>query len=107
MTGSTNGCTSQSSVIINVVDCLSAAEFEASQFELFPNPADQIIHLKFNSNADRKIIIRAYTGQVVAESFQTDSNFSLDISSLSVGAYLIEIIELENGHFVSQKILIE
>ena len=94
-----------------IPDCLpSGAKDNLDLFqalELFPNPANQIVQLKFLDNYWQlpiKLEVLELAGKIIQEQFILSNEFSLDISDLENGVYLIRI--KQNDHFVSKKLII-
>jgi hypothetical protein len=66
------------------------------QVQIFPNPADKYVNLKFSGedSADFTIIIQALNGQIVfTKNIESKSSFTenIDLSSLSSGIYLLQL----------------
>jgi len=60
--------------------------------EIFPNPANDVLNITSAITQIQEISIIDLTGQqVLHQSMLTGSNFDLDITSLSAGAYIIDI----------------
>jgi len=87
----TNGSTC--SYCTGISGYASIIENEASSYNVYPNPAYDQIAIKFKTNLERDIIIVSSTGQEL-ESYKVSSSiFSLNISHLESGYYLLSILE--------------
>tara|TARA_R100000935_G_scaffold8302_7_gene17417 strand:- start:49616 stop:50314 length:699 start_codon:yes stop_codon:yes gene_type:complete len=80
---------------------LSIPEFKDNQFEIFPNPANNILFVKSKTNTLQKFELFTITGQKV-DLHITSTEF-IDISAVKSGIYLLKI-HTDDGIFF-QKIL--
>lgn len=81
-------------------DILSNKEFNAFQFEVYPNPSSDVINIRAKSPIS-KIKLHNVLGQVVTEKNETSS---IDISDLSAGYYFLRA-EDNSGNIGTKKII--
>lgn len=96
VTARSNGLTSFSDFAIGIANAdisLSNPKIQEQQLAIYPNPASEQLNFSFQSilsNVNVKII--STTGQTVLEKQNVSGNrFSLDISTLSIGTYIIQV----------------
>ena len=71
---------------------LSLQEENTSEIKLFPNPVDQILHIKLSNNSeDSNLTIYNILGKVVMEQKINNTVNSIDVSSLASGLYILSI----------------
>jgi len=87
---------------------LSLEEFNADKtFALYPNPAKQSIFLEFAEEVDIELItVYSVKGERVLDQVPVkQSRYSLDISSLNAGMYVLEV--LTNGEVEQRSFIVE
>lgn len=95
-----NGCVSVTTYEIHIVS--SIGETNAWQFQLFPNPTSDLVHLQTAAPGLVTVQVRDGLGQlVVSETFATHA--TLDLSALPAGRY---IVEMKHGATVRSKPLV-
>ena len=68
-------------------------EIVTQTMELYPNPAKDLVNLKFNEAVDFKVEISDLLGKVVVnQSFTSKNRISMDVSSLPEGLYMIRVV---------------
>lgn len=105
--GNTFSCTSISFPIVNCgVTSISESNALNSQFEFFPNPANDRLNLKFISNKKEfyKAQILNSTGKVVKEVDLTNSA-QINIEDLPNGVYLLNLKSI-NSTSISKRFII-
>ncbi len=99
--GEFTSCTD--TVVINVVAEITCIKgVENNIVSVFPNPAEDIIHIRSNNNII-SISITDITGKIILQ--QNKRTNSVDISKLEKGIYFIIIYEKENQ--ITEKIIIK
>ncbi len=78
------------------VDQSSVDEATSAQMSIYPNPADDFIHIENASDINRVAIINN-SGQVIMEIYNTDSHISLNIETLQTGIYLLRTTSIEGN----------
>jgi glucuronoarabinoxylan endo-1,4-beta-xylanase len=101
-----NTCSKQSAGTIVTVPCREGTFInEQSKVEVFPNPTNGQVTLKFNSNDNSasELVIADVTGrQVYYEAFtitQGNNEKSLDLSRFSKGVYFLKVKTLQEDFF--------
>lgn len=76
-------------------------ELEAAGFSIYPNPAKEKIYIETQSTlADNlTVAILNSTGAVLFEKEYTGHNIEIDMSSLTKGSYLIQMISAKKSYF--------
>ena len=71
---------------------LNTSDFKEVQLQIYPNPADQFVHLQSPDKTIKNVSLYNMNGQL-AKNFSFSDNFDiqLDVSNLSSGVYLMEI----------------
>ncbi len=92
---------------------VSVFELEKNKvgFEIYPNPANDIINIYFESldpHPKGKFTLYNMQGQMVSYFLAATSGVSyiLDVNNISSGIYLLEYTD-DNGHRMSKKVIIE
>jgi hypothetical protein len=87
---------------------LSIPSFEDRSFVMFPNPANEMVTIKLNSNSYENTILKVYDmqGKQILEQLHDDINLiQLDVSELQSGLYFVQ---LSNAIFQQiEKLVIE
>jgi hypothetical protein len=73
---------------------LSTPEVENQQFAVYPNPAIEILNISSEKSSIDKLTVYSLSGQLIIT--KTKNTSTLDVSNLSEGLYLLEIVS-ENG----------
>ena len=72
-----------------------------SNFELYPNPANNVLYVKTYGGNEIKISILSTDGKVIQSNRYQNENIEIDISDLNTGIY---ILRFENqNHLISKK----
>ena len=77
-------------------------EIEATQFNVYPNPATSTVFVETNGNAQVSII--DVTGRVVKEMVITDNVSAINIEDINEGVYFI-MIQNENNRIVEKLVV--
>lgn len=94
-----NGCVSTETLALSVLDCtgLSNARLEKETFDVFPNPASQLVSIKTTGkrNMDVELEVMDAAGKMVIKqsaAFKKDKNeIQLNISTIANGIYILKI----------------
>lgn len=75
-----------------VDDALSVSEFEINGFEMYPNPANDILNVKLNNRTTANLSIYDIQGKLMLEHFITEEHrFELNVSDLQSGLYFVKL----------------
>jgi len=81
-------------------DVLNVDGLQANEFNLYPNPVEDYLHI---DNADLKlkaIEIYAINGQLIfSQTFSTERNATIDFSNLDEGMYVVKLVSEEGSSF--------
>ena len=65
---------------------------KTANFKLFPNPADNLLSIRFDDNKERNISFYNNLGQIIyMEDNYRNSEFSLDVSDWNNGQYIVKV----------------
>jgi len=85
----TSGTTITRTFQLTVSPFLGVIESVKNNFVLYPNPAENVLHVKGNFDSNENVKIYNMLGQVVLNKKVTSNEESIDISSLAKGVYSI------------------
>ena len=85
---------------------LSTASLENEQITMYPNPATDIISLRFDDISKLKVTIYDVIGREILSKLLEKSNKNIDISSLGSGTYIVQITN-ENNEKITKKLIIK
>lgn len=100
--------TSSQVVNLSVQEATALPTVDGVKFNIYPNPANNVLYLKGFEKYSAKILLRVYTlqgQQITARQFFDFSTPALDVSSFSPGVYLLEVTvkgETEVVRFIKQ-----
>jgi len=69
---------------------VSSIELNSKTFDVYPNPAKNMLNIVFDENNDDEIIIYNMLGHQVYSSSNNGSSVSIDVSTWSNGVYLVK-----------------
>lgn len=90
---------------------INEADAKVQTLHVYPNPATSVVNVKYNfgSNSRADVVIRNVIGKVVYNKdlgkVSGEQQFSLDVSNLSAGIYMVELHT--NGKKAVEKITIQ
>ncbi len=69
-----------------------------SQIQVYPNPADDVLHIQYPVNAYQKLEIRTITGEIaLSKSVNLSGTDQINLSSLSSGIYILHLTGKEGS----------
>ena len=86
-------------------DKTSVERLAAANWEIYPNPATDFVHITAKSNVAYSYELKSVSGKVLLKSEAT-GDIRLDTKALSAGVYLLQVAQL-NGTLANYKILLE
>lgn len=89
------GISGEISVTVTI-DHTIVDQANSAQMRIYPNPADDLIHIE-NASDIQKVTIINSGGQIVMEISNTEAHISLNIESLQSGIYLMRLDSKEGG----------
>ena len=102
-----NGCVSDTAFYM--VDNINTINEITYGIDIFPNPTNQIIFIKFNEQYNGSLILHNILGEIITEKIINNVSkneiISIDLSEYSKGLYFISI-NIEEG-IINQKIIFE
>lgn len=76
----------------NVLDALSTSDAKLLAFEMFPNPATDILNIQLpTGTTEAQVGVFDYTGRQVNSKKVTINDNQLDVTSLATGMYIIRV----------------
>lgn len=94
---SSNGCSAVQMIIVNVEECVGLTELNNSLFNVYPNPASDMITVSGKAAA-RTIAVSDVSGRIVLATSSDQSVSILDLRLLSAGVYYISILQGDTIH---------
>jgi hypothetical protein len=89
-----NGCDSTVITTISVIDCSGLENNSSASIQIYPNPADDLITLSLPENLTASAFkIMDLRGKTVLHGFISSTSYSINISTLSKGMYLLFVEE--------------
>lgn len=70
------------------LSAVNQVQAEAS-LRLYPNPAHNAVVLNLGSYTNAQITVADFTGKILIQTTANTSNFTLDISNLAAGMYMV------------------
>lgn len=86
-------------------DKTSVTRVVQANWEIYPNPATDAVHITANSNAAYSYELKTVSGKVVSKS-KVQGDVRIDTKALSAGVYLLQVAQFD-GTLVNYKIVIE
>lgn len=83
---------------------LSNEELEQGSIEIYPNPTQDLIHIRQPWNS-AKVQLFDVTGALIQEKAVEFGNSQLDITTLSNGTYTCRVFNAEKGIYTEQKVV--
>ena len=75
-----------------VEETLSVAQFDNNGFEMYPNPAKDILNIRFNHITNASLTIYDIQGKLVLkQQVSQTQNFNLNVSALNSGFYFVKM----------------
>ena len=102
-----NGCSATSApVTMTFNNCASLDEVSNSNFEIYPNPAEDMLYVKLAANeSNTTISLLASDGKLIEKRIVSSLEEQFDVSKLDAGVYFFKI---ENGNLnTSSKVIIK
>jgi uncharacterized repeat protein (TIGR01451 family) len=89
------------------VESLGVDEYADSQFSIYPNPANDFINVKVKDGSLQKMTVYDLLGKTILEAGSSDiASGSMDISGVSSGIYLLEVVS-DNNLKVTKKLIVK
>jgi hypothetical protein len=78
------------------------------EYKIYPNPARGIVHVQAPRNAPKPLLAKLYdvAGKPMGEGSSTLDDFTLDISALSPGFYILRLMTVSGIELSTQKLLV-
>jgi hypothetical protein len=87
---------STKSNIVSSEELTSLALIEKSNFEIYPNLANNALYVKTNGGNEIKISILSTDGKVIQSNRYQNENIEIDISDLNTGIYILRFENQDN-----------
>ncbi|MCB9359776.1 MAG: T9SS type A sorting domain-containing protein [Flavobacteriales bacterium] len=89
----------------SVVTAVSSLPNSSNQFNIYPNPATDLLTIKFDDNEPVSVAVIDAQGRVVVKKDNVRSNSQIDVTVLSNGIYQLKIVGINS--YVIKKLLIQ
>lgn len=87
-----NGGDQVVTAVSNISNALSISEARLLQFEMFPNPATDVVNIQLpTGTSEAEVGVFDYTGRKVSSKTVTLTDSQLDVASLATGMYIIRV----------------
>ena len=104
-----NACTESDTVYLNAnATPLGIEELNCCAFELYPNPAQDQVLVKYNVQEPATIVIYDLNGKVLYQSqlSEQQNELLLDLTTYDHGVYVVNMMSL-NGEGITKKLLVQ
>jgi photosystem II stability/assembly factor-like uncharacterized protein len=91
---SSDGCQSVPSAAIPFTVITAIEPPTTHETELYPDPVEDKLHLKFADSSPRSITVFSAIGQIIYSESTTSSEYEKEVSDYTSGFYLIRIVEV-------------
>ncbi|MCH2214785.1 MAG: T9SS type A sorting domain-containing protein [Flavobacteriales bacterium] len=92
----------QNIIVPHEVSLVSVNEFQSQNFQVYPNPSDNLVHIQGKLEIDRLILLNGQGKQVLSTDGKTKK---LDVSQLPAGCYFLRLISGQKMH--SERLIIQ
>lgn len=100
-------CVSErTAAVASTAICLGVDEVSDAGFEVFPNPNNGWMQVRFSSSAERFVRVYDMNGKMVAGDRMNSDQTTLDLSSFGKGLYSIEALEAD-GTRHTQRVVVQ
>ncbi len=82
---------------VTVADALQTSNFDMSAFAAYPNPAQDMLNIDYNSVIS-EVKIYNLLGQEVLAQTMADTNFRMNIGTLASGSYIVKLFGHNSQH---------
>ncbi|MEP0263473.1 T9SS type A sorting domain-containing protein [Dokdonia sp.] len=83
---------------------LSVDELTKRTTKIYPNPVEDVLHINSKELIIKKINVFSLLGTSIFETSDIDQNYSIDVSSLKMGVYFVQVI-FEDGNDYMHKFI--
>jgi len=89
----TNGCVGKDTILVTFQDCSGIDELTSKDLKVYPNPADNSVHIILPNDFTANTIIQMFdiTGKLVINENVIDKSITINIKQLSEGLYYIKV----------------
>jgi hypothetical protein len=94
--GSTNGCTTEDTITLNVEVCVGIEEAGLNNLDIYPNPTADMLTIRFADARVRNIAVLDGAGRTVMDFSASSASTTLDLSPLAPGIYAITVLDGAN-----------
>lgn len=82
-------------------------ESSATLFNLYPNPASDIVNIQFENDSNNEVLIFDISGKIVLSEIVNSSSDQLDVHALTSGLYILSVKNIETGATEKIRLIIE
>ena len=85
----------------------SVSTIDALPFNIYPNPAKNIVSIRIENNGNYKVEIYNGYGKVLLEDSLTSLHKTIEISTLPTGVYLVRISNEKSEYSIRKLVVID
>lgn len=82
------------------------AELELPEFILYPNPANNDVRIELSKESAYSVTVLDLSGRRLFHNDFTQSSVQIDITGLSAGNYIVQVVDTHNGTAQAQKLIV-
>jgi hypothetical protein len=105
VTGFNGHCKDKSYVTVVADPCTGLPENVNERFRLFPNPASDILTLRFSAHGNKRIKIFNVACALAGDFETSETQIFIDLLPFAKGLYILTV--QSDGHLISQKFVVE
>lgn len=99
-----NGCTQ--TLNVTLPSTVGLAEISKNLFTMFPNPAKQLVNLKFTKDGEHLISITDVLGNQVLNQKSLKTQQEINIGEFSPGLYIVSVTHVKSGTNIITKLVV-
>ena len=84
-----NGCTASDTIVVG--SQIGIEELGELQFDIYPNPAKDLINLDFDQSVNGNVVLQDLSGRIVFSRSYNTTSMIVDVSNLSAGTYVLTV----------------
>jgi hypothetical protein len=84
----------------------SLAELELPDFILYPNPASNDVRIELSKESAYSVAVLDLSGRRLFHHDFSQSSVQIDITGLSAGNYIVQVVDTQNGTAQAQKLIV-
>jgi PKD repeat protein len=86
-----HGCSTEMTFTISNLAGIDDNGFATGNIKMYPNPAKNIINIDIAGNDVTRVVMMNIMGEIIYEAQPNDDQFSIDVSGMASGMYLVQL----------------